>query len=280
MISNNVVALYPRVLNFTYEVVNSLKGKKEADERKFICEKLATKIFLHASTIHHLRSGSNVTLEAYPNGSHVVDFASILVITRAIFETYLNLFEIFFEPQNDDEFEYRYAVYQLRGLKIAELTIQNNPMAEGQDVDFILQVQQRFKDIESLKNRIKRTSHFQTLDQNQQKASLEGSLFPKRNRDDLAKEAGFGKKSFQQIYAYLSGYTHGDSLSIIQIKDAVSDEEKDSFIRLSMGLVMMVLSHLILNYARKFPQARAVCDAQPANRNLVVILAKQASSME
>ena len=280
MISNNMVAIYPKILNFTYEVVNSLKGKKEKDHRKLMCEHLAFKIFLHAATIQHLRIGSNITLDAYPDGAHVIDFASIFVLTRAIFETYLNLFEVFFEVDNDDEFEYRYAVYQVRGLKIANLAIENNPAAEGHDLDFISKVQQRFDEIENFRERIKNTIYYQKLDHNQQKLSLKGVLFPKRNKEEIAKMAGFGKKTFQQTYTYLSAYTHGDSLSIAQIKDAVTDEQKGSYIRLSLSLVMMVLSHLILNYAKKFPEAKAICDGQPANTHLVRILAEQAVSMK
>lgn len=280
MITNNIASQYSEILNFTYEVINSLKGKQETDDRQFIGEQLAAKIFLHAATIQYLRNGSNITLKAYPDGSHVVDFASILVITRAILETYLNLFEIFFEPQNDDEFEYRYAVYQLRGLKVPEITTQNNSNANSQSVDFTLKIQQRNNHSETLRDRIQRTSHFKALDTNQQNQSLNGSIFPKRNREEIAKQAGFGKKTFQKIYVYLSGYTHGDSLSILQIKDALSDEQKGHFIELSIELIMVVLSHLIRNYAERFPEARAVFDAQPTNKNLIVRLAEQASAME
>lgn len=56
---------------------------------------------------------------------------------------------------------------------------------------------------------------------------------------------------------------------------AVEDSDKDVYFQIYMLLIMMVLALLILNYADKFPEAKAICDAAPDDMVLVDRLAAE-----
>src|SRR5271157_361509 len=108
------------ILDLAYEVAQSLEGKKTTDARLPDCQQLALKLFLHAATAYYLRQGTNVPAPIATNGFNFKDQASVAVIARAAFETYLTLFEVFLEPISDDEFEFNYVLCKLSGLVILE----------------------------------------------------------------------------------------------------------------------------------------------------------------
>jgi hypothetical protein len=267
-----LVIHYERLLNFAYEVIDSIKGKPVLDAKRLAMQHVAMKIFLHAATVSHLREGSNVTLRAFPEGAHVVDFPSAIVLTRAILETYLNLFEIFFEPQNDDEFEYRRAVYEIKGFKALELAVQRNPNPASATGEDVLKTQMSMKALQEVRDHIRQTKTYQGLAPKQQEATLEGKLYPDRRLGERAIAAGFGKKFIEHTYMYMSSFTHGDALSVSQINSARTDDEKDLYFQVYMPLIMMVLSSIILNYTHRFPEAHAVYIASPNDKALVELL--------
>ena len=267
-----LVTHYERLLNFAHEVINSIKGKPEPDARKLAIEYLAGKIFLHAATVNYLRRGTNVALSAYSQDAHVIDFPSAVVITRAILETFLNLFEVFFEPVDDDEFEYRRAVYELNGFKALELAVQRNPNPPSVTGDDVMKTAMSIQVLQKIRERIKQTKFYQTLNPNQQKSTLEGNLFPKRKIGDVAAAAGFGKTFIDHMYMYMSSYTHGDSLSAAQTASAQTHQETDIYFQTYISLIMMVIALLISNYSQKFSEAKAICDASPNDMALVKLL--------
>lgn len=274
MLREDDVEIYPKLLNFYYEVVNSLKDSSLKDERMKDCENFAMKLFMHATTVQGLRNGTNITLAAFPKGANIADFASIFAIVRASIETYINMAELYFEALSPDEFEYRYCVHRVRGLRIWEQHLPTNP-----DADTIKQVEQSIKEIDSLRSRIKSTSLFTALDKNQQKSTVEGYMFPKRTFSERAQAAGLGSVGTSKMYAFLSAYAHGDALSIIQISGVDNDEDKRRFIRTAVATMIMLLCLVIVNYADRFPQAKAVCDQRPAPYRYAKTIAKQAANL-
>lgn len=251
---------FPKLLDFTHSVINSLGGKKEPDYRMLDCESFALKIFLQASTVWYLRLGTQVSLTGYGNDAYMVDFPSAFVIARSIFETYVNMFEIYFESISPDEFEYRHAAYQLRGFKIREDFDQLPKNPSGEE---IVEIERRFKDIQSMRNRIEQTATYKSLHKDQQKSAREGgTVFPKRTAPEKARAAGFGEKVSEQVFTYFSAYVHGDALASAQISEAnLKEHRRDEYAKSALTLVMMVLGHLIVNYAKKFPEAKAVCES-------------------
>lgn len=245
---------YLQLLDLTYQVVQSLQGKPAPDPRWTDCQRLTAKLFFHAATVYHLRQGTKAPLYSTENGANFYDFASVTIIIRTAFETYLRLFEVFFEPTNDDEFEFRHALWQLAGFIIRENFIPSDPSLRNQ-------LGNAQEEIHEMRTRIRETETFKTLTDGQQKQVLKGRRV--RAWRDVAKAAGFGEQTIRQMYAYYSGYVHSDALSAVQVIDAKTANEQIEYIDSHMRTLMIVMSKMIVDYANKFPETREVCDKNP-----------------
>jgi hypothetical protein len=252
--------LYPTLIDVTYEVLQALTIKPLPDYRFSTCIRLTEKILSHSATILHLDNGTTLYLSRHPKGAYSVDFQSVNVLARAILETYLKQFEVFFDPKSEDEFEYRYNVYQLDGFRIRERTewLPRNPNSTT-----VLRAKKIVQDIADIRKRIEATQKYKNLDVNQKKASLNGKICPHRNFSQIAKDAGFSLLFIERMYAYLSGYAHGDSLSVAQIAYADTEDKKRVYVNTAKGTVMTILSKLLLNLSDKFPEAKTLCDSYP-----------------
>jgi hypothetical protein len=260
---------YIQLLDLTYQVIQSLQGKPSPDSRWPDCQHLATKLFFHAATVYRLRQGTIVPLLS-SSGTNFFDFASVTVITRAILETYLTLFEVFFKPTSDDEFEFRHAIWKLSGFIIRENYVPHDPGLQSQFAS-------AQKEIQDLKVRIQKTAFYASMRAREQKEALKG----KRKRDwpSVAKSAGFGEQTLRRMYAYYSGYVHADGLSGSQIVTARTAQEQIYYIEINIRTIMIVLSKLIIEYARKFTEAKIVCDKNPETYHLALILAEAESRL-
>jgi len=146
---------YLLLLDLTYHVAQSLKGSTYPDPFFYDCNKLALKLFYHAATIYWLRQGSKA-LVPEPDGALFFDVASVAVITRTVLETYLTMFELFFEQISDDEREFRHASWMLEGLVIRENLVPLDPT-------LVEKMAQSQLEIEKLRARIKKTDAYQLL---------------------------------------------------------------------------------------------------------------------
>lgn len=245
---------YLQLLDLTYEVAQALKGKPSPDSRLPDCQQLATKLYFHAATVYWLReAGTKVPAPYSLNGSSFYDFPSVAVLTRAIFETYLTMFEVFFEPTTDDEFEFNHALWQLSGFVIRENFVPTDPTLQHR-------IANAQKEVQEMRNRLQRTQKYKSLKPGEQRKVLKGEAI--RGWKNIAQAAGFGEKTIQRMYAYYSGYVHADGLSGAQIVAAQTAQEQIGHIDIHMRTIMLVLSKMIIDYAKKFPEARAICDKQ------------------
>ena len=246
---------YLRLLNLTYEVAQSLKGKITTDFRWPDCQQLAAKLFIHSATVYWLgEEGTKAPVPYSTQGTSFFDFPSVVVLTRAIFETYLTMFEVFFEPKTEDEFEFNHALWQLSGFVIRVDYAPSDPSLQGE-------VAKARKEIQEIKSRIQKTTKYKLLKPGEQKNVLKGKGL--RSWKSVAKAAGFGEKIIQQMYAYYSGFVHADGLSASQIMTAQNRQDQFDHIEIHMRVIMLVLSKMIIEYSRKFPEAKKVCDKDP-----------------
>lgn len=244
------------LLDLTYDVAQALKGKKPADPRLLDCEQLAIKLFMHSASIYWLSQGTRAPVPtALPSGTDFCDFPSVAVLTRAVLETYLNLFEVFFEPITDDEREFRYQIWLLSGFAVREMHVPTDP-------SLAQRVARSQSDIQDIRSKLSATPRFQRSSEKTQRRLLKGKR-PPRKWTVVAEAAGFGEKTIRMMYAYYSGYVHADGLSGAQIVSAPTQEEQLGFIDLHMQTTMMVLSKMIIDYSKKFPESKLACEAKP-----------------
>ena len=253
---------YIEVLDLIYEVAQSLKGKSSEDPRLPDCQQLAVKLFFHCASGYWLSLGTKAPVAASAGGANFFDFASIAVITRAALETYLTLFEVFIEPENDDEFEFRHALWQLSGFIVREGLAPTDPSLEEAAIE-------AGHDIEYLRDRIRSTQAYKSLTRRQQSNVLNGRRT--RNWKEVALSAGFGLQFIRRIYSFYSGYVHADGLSGTQIMGATTAEEQKFHIKMHMFTLLLVMSKMILDYASKFDEAEKTLKHYPELHNRIVI---------
>ncbi len=142
---------YLEVMNLMVAVVQSLKGK-EVDWRLSDLWQLAAKLFFHVVSIYWLRQGSRAPVSSSQGEAVIYDFASVSVLARTILDTYFTMFEVFFEPANDDDLEYAHALWQLSGFIIRENYIPSDPSLTG---DYV----RAQEDIKGIRERLSALSH-------------------------------------------------------------------------------------------------------------------------
>jgi len=247
---------YLALLDLAYDVAQSIKGKRTGDRRLPDCQQLAAKLFMHASSIYWLSQGTRAPVpRALPTGTNFWDFPSVAVLTRAVLETYLNLYEVFFEPISEDEREFRYQIWLLSGFAVREMHRPSDPAIASQ-------VAQSQSDIQEIRRKLSRTRKFKRLSEKAQESLLKGKR-PHRDWTVVAKAAGFGEKSIRWMYAYYSGYAHADGLAGAQIIAANTRAQQIEFVDLHMRTTMMVLAKMILDYRAAFRESKRACDAKP-----------------
>jgi hypothetical protein len=246
---------YLQLLDLAYEVAQSLAGKPSLDSRWPDCQQLALKLFYHATTVYMLReAGTKAPVPRLGNDCFFYDFPSVTVLTRAAFETYLTMFEVFFEPATEDEFEFRHALWLLSGFVVRENYNSSDPALQSQFA-------KAQKEVQDIRTRLQKTKKYKSLTSSEQRKVSKGRSI--RSWKDVAKAAGFGEQTIQRMYAYTSGYVHADGLSGTQIFAAKTAKDQIDHIESHMRKIMMVLSKMILDYAKKFPEAKAVIDQNP-----------------
>ena len=256
-------------MNLLYQVAQALEGKSVADPRLPDCQQLATKLFFHSSSIYWLSQGTKTPFPK-PQGANFFDFASIVVLTRAVIETYLTMFEVFFEPATDDEKEYRHALWLLSGFILREKYAPSTPEFKKEYDDSRIQIQE-------MRERLKKTQTFKNLSSKQQKNILEGER--RRSWERVAKSAGFGLQTIRQVYAFHSSYVHADGLSGTQITTAKTRDDQIQFIETQMSFVMMVMSKMILDYVKTFPESAEIAKVYPKSLNLADFCSHLASNL-
>lgn len=262
---------YLQLLNLSYEVIQSLKGKKTLDFRWPDCQQLAAKLFIHSATVYWLgEEGTKAPVPYSTKGASFFDFPSVAILTRAIFETYLTMFEVFFEPKTDDDFEFHHALWQLSGFIIRVDYTPADPRLQ----DEFTKAQ---NEIQEMKSRIQNTEKFKSLKSGEQRDVLKGKGL--RSWKSVAKAAGFGEKTIQKMYTYYSGFVHADGLSATQIMAAQNRQDQVEHIEIHMRVIMLVLSKVIVEYAGKFPEAQTVCNNDPDAYQRAVIWSEVASRL-
>ena len=262
---------YLSLLDLTYHVAQSLEGKTYPDSRFYDCNSLALKLFFHGATLYWLRQGTKAPVPE-PNGAYFFDAASAAMISRSIFETYLTMFEVFFDQISNDEREFRHACWLLEGFIIRENVTHLDPDLNEKFVDSQIK-------IETIRARIKKTIKFQSLTEKQKQAILKGNRLLKKF-EDRAKAAGFAPKIVQRMNRYLSSYVHSDGLSAIQLMASKTKEEQQDHFDSLMYLPMMAMSKMILAYKKLFPSAEDSCIAHPQALHLAEVWSEVAQQID
>jgi hypothetical protein len=263
---------YRQVLHLYGQVINCLAGFEPPDQRLVEAQSLALNLFEHAAAMYSLSQGVETEPLVGKEGL-LVPYASLDVLSRAILEDYLTFFYVFIDPDTEDEFEFRYCVWRLRGLAMREKFVIDFPPEEiggvNEQIEFL---EEQIEIHDKLRARIHKTNRFKQMKPRQQKKVLdEGKwLFPPWV--DIAKSAGLGERFACAAYAFLSDQGHSGGLSAQQM-GALSLEERMERIQSALDFVKAVVARMMLSYVDKFPKAKTVLDSNPKATRLAAVYA-------
>src|SRR3972149_10962802 len=107
---------YMDLLDLLYKVVEANRGPLDGYDARFSdAEGLATKFFFHAASVLYLSRRTNIP--DFPSAPlKFLDPASIDVLARAAFETFLAFHYVFVAPISSEEKDYRYWAWRAAGL--------------------------------------------------------------------------------------------------------------------------------------------------------------------
>jgi hypothetical protein len=202
------VKYYESILQVALEITEKLQSIITVPYRKDVLQ-LAIRLIGQSQTLYYLGSPLASPVPRLGGRKPAVDISSIASIFRTIIETYLTMQEVFFEPKNDNDFDFFHSRWMLVGL----LNIQKHTPADVYSV-FARGSVAPLR-IDAI-NRMKNTTQYQTElshRQNNHKKTLQTLIH--RNREPtewhrIAKSADISVSKYQQIYSGFSCYIHSD----------------------------------------------------------------------
>jgi hypothetical protein len=236
---------------YFYVVDNSLKGRTFSGQDIWLSdtEPLSIKLFNHINSIQYLSLGTPLFLPGEETRVHV-DYSSVLVVTRAAFETFLTFCYIFCDSiASYEEKRFRHTIWSIRALQDRQkffcVSTENRPKLEEEK-----------KLLNELINKVKSSSIFTALNKGYQKEVLKGIWRYGKGWADLAEIAGFNKRVFKDVYSHLCSYAHSGGLSALQIRHAASIAEQQGMTTSSSQYGLILMSHFIISFCELFPEAK------------------------
>ena len=253
---------YIELLKIYMQVVEANKDVVSVgDERILDAEGLAIKFFGHTISLYYLYKGISVR----DQGLAICDFvdpSSINVVGRAAIETFLTFHYVFVEPQTDEDKDLRYISWELAGLIERQGFPARSPAGK-----------KRLEDdkqlIETLRNKLKKNSVFDTLSNRQKRRLIERGEWRLKSWREIILSAGLSKIHAESFYSYLCGYAHSGNLSILQVRQTRTNQERRALIESTFSLMMIAMANIIKAYCAIFPKAKAMYTKVFPSKNVV-----------
>jgi len=217
-------------------------------------EGLGMKFHFHSTSIFYLSYGT--IIKDTPSGEiNFVDSASISTIARAALEAFLTFHYVFAAPKINLLRDLRYWAWSLSGLCARQKFLATKP--EHQKKKAI-----EGEKIKQLHERLASNPEFIYLPK-EQKNNIKNGRWRLRSWEKMARDAGLNEWHASTMYAYLCGYTHADSLSVLQIHDAMSREQQEKLSQDSVKNTMIAIANMIFLYCDVFPEGENVLVKNP-----------------
>lgn len=253
-----------KAILFASEAKKEKKNKRYNNQYHKYIHGLFLIFFYHCSAIYHLIDGIKLPFAPFI----FRNYASIDVVARSAFETFLILNYIFIDPKSDEELELRFTSWLLSGWKEHEhheIQIENHKEA----------FEEVKKGNQELRIKLQNMASFQSLERGERKQILhnfgkwripeiceDGKRHPP-SYYDLARKAGLSKFHSNIVYKYLSKYTHPTAMSINQIHEA---KTLDAFLKMiipTLENVIIAMAIMLKLYIKIYSDASVVLDLNP-----------------
>lgn len=238
----------------------------------FSMKGLTYKFFAHCTTILRLYQREEARISFA--GKTYPDIASIRALVRVCVETYLTLFEVFFEHFNDnDTLEFRYRIWLLKGLAPGLLLQERLPLLLDTETiaDYSSQVEERKRDNEECKRIIRESAYFCRLPVPQRK-NIEKQLsnpkkyylieYADRSREQLLSDAGLNHHILMDIFSSTSSFIHSDGYSAWDV-NPFNGYEGGDFEGYFLFVPIALTGKIITHFASLSEHYLKMCEQQP-----------------
>ncbi len=210
---------------------------------------LSMKLFKHFCSIRTLLEPSGFRTRTLPPYAYI-DYSSVLALTRTAVENYLVMFWLY--SDGDEALrEFRHTLWTYSGWRKRSRFV---PTLEDLKKDH----QEAIANADELWLRVVASPYFQSYSKDDKRRLRKGNWNAGSDWNELAEKAGIHPTYFTSIYPYLSGYTHSDYISCMQMGQAVDLGTQYSFGTASLQISLMMIGHLSHFYADLFPPAKTV----------------------
>jgi len=231
---------YLHLLSALIATGEAVKGKPLDPERRLAdAEALCRKFLGHACSAFDLAQGTSIA----PLGISFVDPASINVVCRAAFETFLVLHYIFVEPGSDEQREYRHLAWLHAGL----LERQSFP---ARDPENKRKLEEEKRVIDHLRKRLEANPCYQALKPKQKRAVIMDGRWRDPGWKKIALSAGLSQMHAETMYSFLCGYAHSSYLSAMQVGQARTRGDQELLIGGTLRLLMYVIAFMVNAYLK------------------------------
>lgn len=246
------VKYYKDILQVALEITEKFYITITTPYRRDVLQ-LAIRLIGQSQTLYHLGSPSVSLVPRLGRSKPTVDISSIASIFRTIIETYLTMHEVFFEPKDDNDFEFFHSRWMLIGIH----NIRKHTPADVYQVFAPESVEPLSVDATK---RMKNTTQYQTMlsqKKNNHKKAMEALIH--RNREPaewqrIAQSANISASDYQQMYSAFSGYIHSDGYTSFKLnqQDAA---DFDLIVEILLYLVTGIVSKMICDFAERYEEA-------------------------
>jgi len=255
---------YAALLNLFIQLVQSQAETEIRPNEEWMADaqSLSVKMFYHLTAMQRLTS--EIAVITREGKTTFVDHASVKVVTRAAFETYLVLFYIY-SGGDPGLCEFRHTLWHLGGL------CERQRLHVASD-KYRKQLEEEKVEVEKLKNKILASPHSKNYDVKQLKLLLRGKWRGNNSWGDLAKIADFPESYFNNVYGFLCGYSHSSYISALQVSQArnsINDQKMLAGSIAQIGKVLM--AHFAFAYPNIFDGAKPTLEAEVASKKLAQI---------
>lgn len=248
------------LIEHCYKVSGVLKGTKIPDDRLRYVEPLGKKILHHIIEAYSLYGGTTINFSDNSK-ANFIDFASIIVLSRAAIESYLTFNYIYILPKSKEEKEFRFICWDLAGYVEREkydASDEESKKTKSQEQEL------KKKCIFDLENNV----FYQELPDKVKQLILKGKWRGNKGWADLATDAMIFSDIFKMFYSLVSSYSHSGRLSVMQIEQIKKEKEFSQVFQL---INLIILSRLLVDYSSLFPACEESFKSNKTAYNLAQI---------
>jgi hypothetical protein len=246
------VKYYESILQVALEITEKLDSTITMPYRRDVLQ-LAIRLIAQSQTLYYLGSPSVSLAPRLGGRNPIVDISSIASIFRTIIETYLTMHEVFFEPKDDNDFDFFHSRWMLIGIH----NVRKHTPADVYKV-FAPETVEPLR-VDAAK-RMKNTTQYQAMlsrKKNNPRKTMEALIH--RNREPaewqrIAQSANISAADYQKMYSAFSGYIHSDGYTSFKLhqQDAA---ECDSIVEFLLYLVTGIVSKMICDFTERYEDA-------------------------